>query len=259
MLVLSLIGVFLAMVATLMLAGQNTTAFFGTVVVDNFAIFFKVIFLLAAGLVLLSAENLIERVGENAAEFCGLILFCTAGLMFMASSYELMTIYLVAGDLQPLAGVPGGLEQARAAVQRGRPQVLRAERRLVGHPAVRHGADVRHHRQHQPARDRPGPDHADGPAGRAAGDVDAGGRLRLQDRGGAVPDVDAGRLRGRPDPDHGVHVGRLEGGRLRGGDADLRRGARRRRDPGGLGRPVRGALAAHDDGRATWRRCSRPT
>src|SRR6185436_11336545 len=87
-------GVFLAMVATLMLAGQNTTAFFGTVVVDNFAIFFKVIFLLAAGLVLLSAENLIERVGENAAELCALILFCTAGLMFMASSYELMTIYL---------------------------------------------------------------------------------------------------------------------------------------------------------------------
>ena len=30
MLVLSLIGVFLAMVATLALAGQNTTAFFGT-------------------------------------------------------------------------------------------------------------------------------------------------------------------------------------------------------------------------------------
>jgi NADH-quinone oxidoreductase subunit N len=96
MLILSLIGVFLGMIATLILAmgGQNTTAFFGTVLVDNFALFFKVIFLLAAGLVLLSAEGLIERVGENAAEFCGLILFCTAGLMFMASAYELMTVYL---------------------------------------------------------------------------------------------------------------------------------------------------------------------
>ena len=93
-LVLSLVGVLIAMVSTLTLAGQNTTAFFGSVVVDNFAVFFKVIFLLAAGLVLLSADHLIERVGENAAEFCGLILFCTAGLMFMASSYELMTIYL---------------------------------------------------------------------------------------------------------------------------------------------------------------------
>jgi NADH-quinone oxidoreductase subunit N len=94
MLVLSLIGVFLAMIATLTLTGQNTTAFFGTIVVDNFAVFFKVIFLLAAGLVLLSSEGLIERVGENAAELCGLILFCTAGLMFMASGYELMTVYL---------------------------------------------------------------------------------------------------------------------------------------------------------------------
>jgi NADH-quinone oxidoreductase subunit N len=94
MLVLSLIGVFLAMIATLTVAGQNTTAFYGTVLVDSFAIFFKVIFLLAAGLVLLSSDSLIERVGENAAEFCGLILFCTAGLMFMASGYELTTIYL---------------------------------------------------------------------------------------------------------------------------------------------------------------------
>src|SRR5688572_20361938 len=94
MLILSLIGVLLAMVATVTLANQNTTAFFGTVMVDNFAVFFKVIFLIAAGLVLLSAESLIERVGENAAEFCGLILFCTAGLMFMSSGYELMTIYL---------------------------------------------------------------------------------------------------------------------------------------------------------------------
>src|SRR3954447_17800516 len=47
MLVLSLIGVFLSMIATLVLAvnGQNTTAFFGTVLVDSFSIFFKVIFL----------------------------------------------------------------------------------------------------------------------------------------------------------------------------------------------------------------------
>ena len=93
-LMLSLLGVALAMISTLTLIGQNTTAFYGSVLVDNFAIFFKVIFLLAAGLVLLSAEGLIERVGENAAEFCGLILFCTAGLMFMASAYELMTVYL---------------------------------------------------------------------------------------------------------------------------------------------------------------------
>jgi NADH-quinone oxidoreductase subunit N len=94
LLMVSLVGIVLAMVATLTLVDQNTTAFFGTVIVDNFAVFFKVIFLLAAGLVLLSAEPFIERVGENAAEFYGLILFATAGLMFMAAGYELMTIYL---------------------------------------------------------------------------------------------------------------------------------------------------------------------
>jgi NADH-quinone oxidoreductase subunit N len=94
MLVLSLVGIAAALGATLSLIGQNTTAFFGFVVVDNLSVFFKIIFLIAATLVLLSAENILERVGENAAEFCGLILFCTAGLMMMASGYELMTIYL---------------------------------------------------------------------------------------------------------------------------------------------------------------------
>ena len=114
-------------------------------VVDNFAIFFKVIFLLAAGLVLLSAESLIERVGENAAEFCGLILFCTAGLMFMASSYELMTIYLsLEISSLSLAFLAAWNKRELRSSEEGT-QVLRAERGVVGHPAVRHGADVRHH------------------------------------------------------------------------------------------------------------------
>ena len=43
MLILSLIGVFLAMIATLILAagGQNTTAFFGTVLVGNRSLSFR--------------------------------------------------------------------------------------------------------------------------------------------------------------------------------------------------------------------------
>ena len=50
----------------------------------------------------------------------------------------------------------------------------------------------------------------------------------LQDRGGAVPHVGAGRLRGRADAGHGVPVGRLEGGLVRDAAADLHRARCRR-------------------------------
>ena len=94
LLTLTLIGIGAAMVASAALINRSGTGFFGMLVVDNFAVFFKLLFLLAAALVILAAENFTERVGEYTAEFYGLILFCTTGLMLMASTNELMSIYL---------------------------------------------------------------------------------------------------------------------------------------------------------------------
>ena len=91
---ITLAGIAAAMIASVVLFGKNTTSFFGMLVIDNVAVFFKLLFLLAAGLVILAAENFTERVGEYTAEFYGLILFCTTGLMLMASTNELMSIYL---------------------------------------------------------------------------------------------------------------------------------------------------------------------
>jgi len=90
----TLLGVAAAMAASFGLLGRNTTGFFGMLVVDNFAVFFKLLFLLAAFLVLLASETFTERVGEYTAEFYGLLLLCTTGLMLMASTNELMSIYL---------------------------------------------------------------------------------------------------------------------------------------------------------------------
>jgi NADH-quinone oxidoreductase subunit N len=74
-----------------------------------------------------------------------------------------------------------------------------------------------------------------------------GRRRGLQDCGGAVPHVGARRVRRRADADHGVPVGRLEGGVVRDAAADFPRGAARieRR----LARAVLGAVDRHDDGR----------
>ena len=79
-------------------------------------------------------------------------------------------------------------------------------------------------------------------------------RLRLQGLGGAVPPVDAGRLRGRADADHGVHGHRHQGGGARRVPALLRR--RRDRGPGHVGAAAGDDRRDHDHRRQ--RRRARP-
>jgi NADH-quinone oxidoreductase subunit N len=70
------------------------TAFGGFLVLDGFALFFEGLFLLSAILVILSATTFADRAELIEAEFYIMVLFCTSGLMLMASGNELMSIYL---------------------------------------------------------------------------------------------------------------------------------------------------------------------
>jgi len=91
---LTLAGIALAAAAALSLVGRNTTSFYGMLVVDDFAIFFKLAFLLAAALVAMSAVPFLERYPGAEGEFYGLMLFSTTGMMLMAGTRELISIYL---------------------------------------------------------------------------------------------------------------------------------------------------------------------
>ena len=73
---------------------QHIESFNGSVVLDNFASFFKMIFLLAAGLAILISDQYMEREGCNHGELYPLILFTVVGMMLMASGTDLMTIFL---------------------------------------------------------------------------------------------------------------------------------------------------------------------
>jgi NADH-quinone oxidoreductase subunit N len=64
------------------------------VVLDNFATFFKMIFLVAAGLTVLITDSYMEREECNHGELYPLILFAVVGMMLMASGTDLMTIFL---------------------------------------------------------------------------------------------------------------------------------------------------------------------
>src|SRR5512133_2294220 len=89
---------FIGIVATGVLVGTgwgvHIESFSGSVVLDNFATFFKMIFLVAAGLAILISDQYMEREGCNHGELYPLILFCVVGMMFMASGTDLMTIFL---------------------------------------------------------------------------------------------------------------------------------------------------------------------
>lgn len=74
--------------------GGHIESFSGSVVLDNFSTFFKMIFLLSAGLAILISDQYMEREGCNHGELYPIILFTTVGMMLMACGTDLMTIFL---------------------------------------------------------------------------------------------------------------------------------------------------------------------
>ena len=89
---------FIGIVATAVLVGagwgSHIESFSGSVVLDNFATFFKMTFLVAAGLAVLISDSYMEREGCHHGELYPLILFTVVGMMLMASGTDLMTIFL---------------------------------------------------------------------------------------------------------------------------------------------------------------------
>lgn len=63
-------------------------------VVDNYARFFKLIFLLGTGLTILISMKYLEDEAMQYGEYFALVLFATIGMMIMASAGELITLFL---------------------------------------------------------------------------------------------------------------------------------------------------------------------
>ncbi|HEX7313961.1 MAG TPA: NADH-quinone oxidoreductase subunit N [Pyrinomonadaceae bacterium] len=70
------------------------TGFYGTVKVDGFAVVFKLIFLLSAALTVAVSLRYLDVEGEQRGEYYSLVLFATVGMMFLASGYDLIVLYI---------------------------------------------------------------------------------------------------------------------------------------------------------------------
>ncbi|MFQ5528095.1 MAG: NADH-quinone oxidoreductase subunit N [Thermoanaerobaculia bacterium] len=66
----------------------------GMFIVDGYAFFWKVLFLLAAALTVVLSDRFLSDGGYRPAEFYSLILLATTGMLFMASGYSLLSIWI---------------------------------------------------------------------------------------------------------------------------------------------------------------------
>ncbi len=69
-------------------------AFFNMLSVDSYAVFFKIIFLLIAVVMILASYEYVTKYVKSDGEFYTLLLFSVTGMMLMASTTELITIYI---------------------------------------------------------------------------------------------------------------------------------------------------------------------
>src|SRR6266487_3949750 len=100
----------------------SNQAFFGMFIADQYAIFFDIVFLIIAAVMLLASYSYVGKYVKADGEFYTLLLFSVTGMMLMASTGELISIYisyeLASIPLYVMAGLlRTGERSAEAAVK----------------------------------------------------------------------------------------------------------------------------------------------
>jgi NADH-quinone oxidoreductase subunit N len=113
-------GVFLALAAVQ--PGRDRTALGGMFVLDNFALFFKLLVLLSLALTILASVRFVGSAPYSGGEYYALLLFTGVGMLFMVSGANLASIYvaleLMALSSYILAGYfKGELKSTEAALK----------------------------------------------------------------------------------------------------------------------------------------------
>jgi NADH-quinone oxidoreductase subunit N len=93
--VVSLAGLAVAFGFTIHLWGGNPQAAFGNMlVVDKFALFFKMLFLASAALVMLASTDYILKFDSFQGEYYALVLLATLGMMLISAATDLISIFV---------------------------------------------------------------------------------------------------------------------------------------------------------------------
>ncbi len=91
---IALVGTLAGLAATVYQTGFYGSAFYNTISVDTFSVFFHVVVLLIALVVILTSFEYLEVQRIRSGEYYGLILFGTVGMMLMSSAVELVLVFI---------------------------------------------------------------------------------------------------------------------------------------------------------------------
>jgi NADH-quinone oxidoreductase subunit N len=92
--VVSIIGLIVSAGFTIAMRGTFEGIFYNMLAVDGFAIFFKLLFLGIAGLVILASTDYVSKFAHFRGEYYALVLLSALGMMLMAATRELISIYI---------------------------------------------------------------------------------------------------------------------------------------------------------------------
>jgi len=89
---------------------------FGTLTVDRFALFFKFLVLVVVGLVMMASVDYMAKLERYQGEYYGLLLFSASGMMLLAATTELISIYIsLELTTLPLAALAAFLQNDRSS------------------------------------------------------------------------------------------------------------------------------------------------
>jgi NADH-quinone oxidoreductase subunit N len=92
--IIAIIGILAGLAATAFQTGFYGNAFYNTIRVDTFSVFFHVVVLLIALVVSLTSLEYLEVQRIRSGEYYALVLFGTVGMMLMSSAVELVLIFI---------------------------------------------------------------------------------------------------------------------------------------------------------------------
>jgi len=90
----SVAGLIVPASLSLALWGRSETSFNGMLVVDKFSLFFNLLFIGCAALVILSSTDYVSKFRRFQGEYYALVLLAAMGMMFMASTGDLIPVYV---------------------------------------------------------------------------------------------------------------------------------------------------------------------
>ncbi len=91
---IAVVGVLAGLAATIYQTGYYGSAFYHTISVDTFSVFFHIVVLLVALVVILTSYEYLEVQRIRSGEYYGLILLGTVGMMLMSAAVELVLVFI---------------------------------------------------------------------------------------------------------------------------------------------------------------------